>query len=534
MPSTNGQETESKTTSVQELLSKNSGIGKKKKWWIPVIIIVLVLAVIGALLVWSHQRSGQTGQEQGKADSVTIGLQLAPTNLDIRTQSGSSLDQLLIGNVYEGLVSRTSANKIQPGLARSWTISQDGKTYTFHLNKKMKFSNGHVLDSSDVVWSIRSMMKGKYQGYSLLSNYQSVSAPNPQTVVIKLKAPYSLLLWNLSGRAGLVFDKDASYQPKIQAVGSGPYLVSSYKPGTSVTLKANKKYWGSRRAKTSTVRIRYYADVNAGYNALKSGQVDVLAPLDDKLAPSVSADSRFTVSVGDDTDKYVLAFNNKKAPLTNKKVRQAIRYAIDHEAIIKSRGNYDLPLGGPITKLDPGHQDLTGLYPHNLTQARKLMKEAGYGKDKKITLSLEYATIYPAQIGDQLKSQLSQIGINLTVNRVDFNTWLTDVYQKRAYDLSLVDHNESHDFYQWANPDYYYGYNNPRVQTLYKQALASKSDSERDSKLAQAAKIVSQDAAADWLFNYRVVTASRKEVSGFPITLNQSYLPLWNLTASRQ
>ena len=97
-----------------------------------------------------------------------------------------------------------------------------------------------------------------------------------------------------------------------------------------------------------------------------------------------------------------------------------------------------------------------------------------------------------------------------------------------------MDHNESHDFYQWANPDYYYGYNNPRVQTLYKQALASKSDSERDSKLAQAAKIVSQDAAADWLFNYRVVTASRKGVSGFPITLNQSYLPLWNLTASRQ
>ena len=107
-------------------------------------------------------------------------------------------------------------------------------------------------------------------------------------------------------------------------------------------------------------------------------------------------------------------------------------------------------------------------------------------------------------MGDQLTSQLAEAGIELTVNRVEFSTWLSDVYTNHDYDLSLVDHNESHDFASWANPDYYFGYSNATVQQLYQQAMASTDESEAEKLLAQAAKQVSQDAAADWLFNFRV------------------------------
>ena len=148
-------------------------------------------------------------------------------------------------------------------------------------------------------------------------------------------------------------------------------------------------------------------------------------------------------------------------------------------------------------------------------------------------LTLTYANTYGTELGDQLRSQLKTIGIDLKVNVVEFSTWLQDVHSDKNYDLSLVDHNESHDFYQWANPDYYYNYDNPEVQRLYAEAIAQPDADASDALLARAARIVSEDAAADWLFNYRVTTAVAKGVEGFPFDMNQTLLPLWNVTYRR-
>ena len=130
-------------------------------------------------------------------------------------------------------------------------------------------------------------------------------------------------------------------------------------------------------------------------------------------------------------------------------------------------------------------------------------------------------------IGLELGSVWRRLGSKVEV--VEFSTWLQDVYTNKDYDLSLVDHNESHDFYQWADPEYYYNYDNPEVQSLYAQALAATDDAARDDLLRQAARMVSEDAPADWLFNYRITTAWVNGVEGFPVNLNQTQLPLWNL-----
>ncbi|MDE5640985.1 MAG: ABC transporter substrate-binding protein, partial [Bifidobacterium castoris] len=146
-----------------------------------------------------------------------------------------------------------------------------------------------------------------------------------------------------------------------------------------------------------------------------------------------------------------------------------------------------------------------------------------------LSLTLTYSNTYGSEIGDQLRSQLKEVGIDLKVKVVEFSTWLQDVYTDKDYDLSLVDHNESHDFTQWSNPDYYYGYDNEDVRKLTDEALHATDDATRDAKLAQAARIVSEDAAADWLLNYRITTAMDKGVTGFPLNMNQTYLPLWNV-----
>ncbi|WP_126032609.1 ABC transporter substrate-binding protein [Bifidobacterium castoris] len=509
--------------------SKKPGGPRKAAPWIGVVLVVAVLIAV-ILGVRAAGTQGADTADGGPADSVTIGLKLAPTNLDIRNTAGSSLDQILIGNVYEGLVARDSENNVVPALAESWEVSDDGLKYTFHLRDGVTFSNGDALTAEDVVWSLDELVAKQYHDADSLKNLETVGASGDDTVVITLSQPYSQLLWALTGRAGLVFDKDAKYVAKTQAVGSGPYLVKEFKPNTMITLEANTKYWGAQ-PKTPNVVVRYYADDNAAVNALKSGEVQVLSPIGAQLAEPFRKDSaKYVVETGEGTDKYVLGMNNAAGrPTADKKVRQAIRYAIDHDQLIAARGGVDKALGGPIPSLDPGYEDLTTLYPHDAEKAQELLKEAGYTKEHPLSLTLTYSNTYGSEIGDQLRSQLKEVGIDLKVNVVEFSTWLQDVYTDKDYDLSLVDHNESHDFTQWSNPDYYYGYDNEDVRKLTDEALRATDDATRDAKLAQAARIVSEDAAADWLLNYRITTAMDKGVTGFPLNMNQTYLPLWNV-----
>ena len=296
-----------------------------------------------------------------------------PVSLDIRHQSGSAIEQVLIGNVYEGLLSRDSDNKVQPGLAKSWDISNDGTTYTFHLNENMNFSNGDTLDAEDVAWSINQLKEQQYYNANQVESLEKAEAVDSDTVKLTLSTPDSNLLWYLTGRPGLVFDKDAEYNAKTEAVGSGPYTVESFDSASKMALKANPKYWGSaHKAATENVIIKFLTDDNAAVNALKSGEVDVLSPVNATLAKSLDTNT-YQVSAADGSDKYVLAFNCANSKLADKRVRQAIRYGINHEEIIASRGNVDYALGGPIPSVDPGYEDLTDLYPYDVNKAKELM-----------------------------------------------------------------------------------------------------------------------------------------------------------------
>lgn len=503
----------------------DSGHHKPVIWMIAVLVVVALIACIAVV----NSRSRKTATPP-QSDSVAIGIKLAPVSLDIRNQSGSALEQLLIGNVYEALVSRNSNNEVEPGLAKSWTISNDGLTYTFKLNEHMNFSNGDTLDATDVAWSINQLKAKQYYNSDQVENLKQASAPDATTVKLTLSRPDANMLWYLSGRPGLVFDKDARYDAKTTAVGSGPYMVKSFDSSSKLVLQANSKYWGSaHKARTTTVTVRFLPDDNAALNALTSGDVQVLSPVNANMTGKLKSSGKYTVKATEGSDKFVLAFNCTGAKTADKRVRQAIRYAINHKEIIASRGGVDAALGGPIPSVDPGYEDLTGLYPYNPAKAKSLMQQAGYSTNHPLKLTLTYANVYGSELGEQLRSQLSRIGIDLNVNTVEFSTWLQDVHTNGDYDLSLVDHAESHDFYKWTQPDYYYHYDNAQVQTLYAKALAATDEQDSAQYLKQAARIVSEDAPADWLFAYRVSVAQAKGVTGFPSRLTQSVLPLWKV-----
>src|SRR5699024_3148497 len=118
----------------------------------------------------------------------------------------------------------------------------------------------------------------------------------------------------------------------------------------------------------------------------------------------------------------------------------------------------------PIPPLDPGYEDLTPLRPYHPKKAKSLLADAGVDD---LSLTLTVPNIYGTTVANVLVSAYKQIGVTLTVDSVEFSTWLNDVYTNHDYDLSFVDHLEPRDFGNWANPDYYFGYDNADVQKLY-------------------------------------------------------------------
>ncbi|MGU3408486.1 ABC transporter substrate-binding protein [Microbacterium sp. M1A1_1b] len=488
-------------------------------------------AVVVAAAIALTGCSGSSAPKGGDDATVRVGLVLEPTSLDIRTQSGAALDQVLIDNVYQGLVGRTAEGDIRDVLASSHEVSSDGLTYTFTLRKGITFQDGKPVKASDVVWSLQQVKdNASYVDSAKLAGVTAITSPSDGVVRLTLAKPDSDLLFTLTGRSGLVLEQAAKNDLSDTANGTGPFEVASWKQGDSLTFSRNADYWGAK-PKVAKIVFRYITDPSTAVNAMANGDLDVLNPVDGTLKSQLQGNSDIALHTGKTTDKYTLAFNDQKAPFTDKRVRQAIRQAIDPKALIKAVGGTGIEQGGPIPELDPGYQDLTDIDAYDPSNAKKLLAAAGQ-KDLKLTLT--YANVYPTTIGDVLTSQLADVGITLTVKRVDFATWLSQVFQKpasgtRDFDMSMVDHVEARDFGNWANPDYYFGYDNQQVQDLYAASIATTSTAEKEADLRKAARIVSEDAAGEWLYTATAITAVRKGVTGFPVDGGNSRLDLAKL-----
>jgi len=469
------------------------------------------LLMLTACSSGSGDAAPTTPGEPDPGASVAIRLVLEPGNLDIRETAGSALDQILVDNIYQGLVARTPEQDIVPALASDWTVSPDGLTYTFTLREGVTFHDGQELTPQDVVWSLTTRRDtAEWRDSARLADVTSITAEG-QDITLTLSAPDSTLLWNLTGRAGIVLKEGDTVDYQTKANGTGPFVLTSWRQGDSITLERNESYWGDKAAAAEVV-FDYIPDNQAALNAALAGEVDVLTGFDANLQDQIEANGDFSLVLGASTDKGTLAFNQTSGPLADKRVRQAIRQAIDHDAIIEALGSGQTQYG-PIPELDPGYEDLSDVAPYDPEAAKALLKEAG-AEDLELTLTIP--SFYSTTIPQILVSDLDEVGITLEVNSVDFTTWLTDVYTNHDYDLSFVLHTEARDFENWANPDYYFAYDNPEVQKLYEQSLSETDPDASADLLAQAARLVAEDQAADWLYNGASVVAVSSNVTGFP------------------
>ena len=472
-------------------------------------IAVAVIAGVTALL------AGCSSSPSGGSSSrtLTVGLTLEPATLDLTTSDAASIPQLLLYNVYETLVKMDSSGNIQPLLATGYEVSQDGKTYTFHLDPAAKFASGTPVDANAVMASINRMRQAPSQTLkNQMAVIQDVQAPDTHTVVVILSQPSNFWLYNMTSTAGIIVDP-AITDIATAPMGSGPYEFDTWVKGDSITLKKNPNYWG-KSVYYDQVTFRYIPDANAMVSAMLSGDIDIAGEMTspDSL-PQFSDTSKYTVLTGTTNGEVVLGFNHARASLQDLRVRQAICYAIDRQALLNTTwGGQGQVIGSMVVPTDPYYEDLSGQYPYDPQKAKDLLAEAGVSN---LTLSLRVPiTPYAPPAATFIASELADVGITVNVEELDFSSaWLPQVFTNGDYDMTIVDHVEARDIVNWANPNYYWHYNNPDFQSLITQAdQASPTDFITDMK--QAARILSDDAAADFLYVFPNLIVAKPGITG--------------------
>lgn len=464
---------------------------------------------------------------------LVLGVVLEPPHLDPTAGAAAAIDEILYANVFEGLTRIGPSGEVLPALAESWTISDDGKVYTFKLHKGVKFHDGTDFDAEDVKFSLdRARAPDSVNAQKgLFAAIDTVEVIDPETVQVTLKHPQGAFLYNMGWGDAVIVAPESADSNKEKPIGTGPFRFEHWAKGSAVTLVKSDNYWGDPVA-LDKVEFRFIPDAAAAVPAVLSGDVQAFPFFPADAVSQVEGNPQLKVVIGSTEGETILAMNNKKPPLDNLKVRQAISYALDREAIIDgASGGLGQPIGSHVSPSSKAYVDLTGRYPHDAAKARKLLKEAGFENGFKTTLKLP-PPAYARDGGQIIASQLRNVGIQADIIPVEWAQWLDQVFTKKDYDLTIVSHTEPNDIDIYSRPDYYFNYQNPEFNKVIEELNLTSDEATRNSLLAKAQNILADDAVVGFLFELPKVGVWDAKLSGLwenaPIQANDLTKVKWD------
>ncbi len=481
----------------------------------PRITAALAIVVVSAVAL-TGCASGSAAKST--ATTATIGLTAEPANLDFTTTDGAAIPQALLDNVYEGLVTLNNDGEIEPLLATSWEVSSDNKDYTFTLADGVTFSNGDKFTAETVKWNIENVKSDKWtiSLKSYMDVVDSVEVVDDTHVTVKLSKPSNDWLFRMTTRIGAMFDPDASTDLANTAVGTGPYTVAEFNSGDSLVLEQRDGYWGTKPA-LEKVTFKYFSDPNAENSALQSGSIDAISGLSSLDSMSLFSDtSKYTIQDGSTNAEVVLSMNNASGIFKDVRVRQAVNYAIDRQAIItNSTADTGKLIGSMVPPTDPWFDSsLVDAYPYDVDKAKELISEAGV---EGATIRFRIPNLANVSAAaQQVQSYLTAVGFKVELDTLEFPAqWLDKVFTGHDYDMSIINHVEARDIATYADPTYYWGYDNAEFQSLVAKADAGTAD-EQVSYLKDAAALLSKDAVSDWLYLESYVSVVKPSLTGLP------------------
>ncbi|WP_131105888.1 ABC transporter substrate-binding protein [Ornithinimicrobium sufpigmenti] len=466
----------------------------------------------------------------GSDETVRVGLVAEPASLDFTTNGGAAIPQVMMDNVYETLVT-IDEGEIVPALAESWEVSEDRTTYTFHLKEGVTFSDGAEFTAEDAAFSIERVSTDAWTNglAGRLDVVESVEAPDDTTVVVTLSRPSNEFLFSMTTLVGAMFDTEGVDDLATEPVGTGPYVFERWDRGSAITLTRNDDYHGDAPY-FGTVEMRYFRDGNALNNAMLTDAIDVVSTVQAPEALAEFEGGAYQILEGTTNGEVVLSMNQQEGnPLSDLRLRQAVRHAIDHQTLMDTcwAGKGTL-IGSMAPPTDPWYEDRTGDYPLDQDRARELVEEAGA---QDTTLRLRIPTLpYAVACGTVVESMLEEVGLDVTIDELEFpSAWLETVYTNKDYDLSIVAHVEARDMAAvFGSPDYYTTYGTEEIQALFETA-DSGTEEEQVEAMAQAARLISEDAAADFLFLLPNLMVAEPDITGLPENLLTDSFPLADL-----
>ena len=413
-------------------------------------------------------------------------------------------------NVFEGLLKPTTDGDLACALASDYKISDDRLTYTFTLRDGVKYHNGETVTADDVVYSLlrcRGDMNDEgVLPIEALSNMTDVQATDDHTVVITLAQPNNEFLSYMT-TAILPADYD---QQDSAPVGTGPFRFVSRTAQDSVVLEKFDEYWGEP-AHLDKVTLKIIENSDSLLMSLQSGAIDLCAHL--TTAQMAQLGDSFDVAEGTMNLVQALYLNNAEKPFDDVRVRQALCYAVDKQAIIDlAFDGYGTPIGSSMYPAFGKYFDdsLTNYYAHDNDKAKELLADAGYpdGFEMTITVPSNYKVHMDA--AEVIVNQLADIGVTATIQPIEWESWLSDVYYGRQFQSTVVGLDAStmtaramlerfvsdsgKNFINYSNADYDALFQ--QVQTTYDDAAQTKLYKDMERNLTEnAANVYLQDLA---------------------------------------
>ncbi|MBX9457951.1 MAG: ABC transporter substrate-binding protein [Rhizobium sp.] len=462
------------------------------------------------------------------AGVLTIGRREDSTTFD-PIKSAQNVDNWVFSNVFDVLIRvDKSGTKLEPGLAESWTISDDGLTYTFKI-RDAKFSDGSPITAGDAAFSLLRIRDNKGSLWS--DSYkviETAEATDDRTLVVKLKNPSApflstLALPNVSVLSKKAVEAGEDAFGELPTASSGAFIVKEWRRGDRVILEKNPNFWQADRVKLDGVEWISVPDDNTRMLNVQAGELDTAIFVPFSRVEELKKDANLTVHVETSTREDHLLINHEHGALAKKEVRQALDMAIDKQALVDTVtfglgtvANSFVPKGALYYYADNLQR------PYDPEKAKAMLAEAGASD-----LTLNYVVRAGDEVVEQtavlLQQQLSKAGVTVNINKVDpsqewdmlvagdydvgVNYWTNDILDTDQKTTFVVGHD--------SNLNYMTRYKNDAVKDLVAAARLELDPAKREQMYVEIQKMAKDDVHWIDLYYSPYINVSRKNISDF-------------------
>lgn len=442
--------------------------------------------------------------------------------------------------IYDQLTRPTADGlSIEPGLAKSWEISADGKTYTFHLRPGVTFHDGSPVTAEDVKFSVERAVQLKNSQWTFLfGTFKGMEVVDSLTVRAHLTAPHAPFLSDVALFATSILPKklvtsmgEAFFQHPI---GTGPFMLKSWAKGSEIVLARNPHYFRSPMPYVDQINQLLVPDPNTRVLQVQNGELDVALFVPPALAGSLQNNPAVTLHIDNFFDSHFVTIQTTSKPyLKDPLIRQAMNYAIDKEAIVKHLlFGFGNPSGQALPEMF-GYTNSIQPYPYDLSMAKSLMAKSTFPKGFSTVLLVDASTKVPdAQIAEYIQQQLKQLNIQVTIQVVDDATDLAKT-QSPNYQMNvgymtsdIIDPDELVSFAEagdgGTNAIWTY-FNNPTVNKLALEAAGILDRTKRQALYDQLNRLYHDQAPMIFLYRQPSLSVSTSKVQGFKVLPTGNY-----------